>query len=124
MVERINKISEDPVIYVIDYSNLNEDNMIGLVLKLSEEVKKANQLGHFISIFNNKSYATPRFMRSVEAATREVQNLIQDQAMVGLNPTKKIILKGYNLMFQRNFRSFETVPEAIEYLKINSSKKL
>jgi hypothetical protein len=124
MVERINRISEDPVIYVIDYSNLNEDNMIGLVLKLSEEVKKANQLAHFISIFNNKSYATPRFMRSVEAATREVQNLIQDQAMVGLNPTKKIILKGYNLMFQRNFRSFETVPEAIEYLRINSSKKL
>jgi len=59
-------------------------------------------------------------MRSVEAATSEVQNLIQDQAML----TKKIILKGYNLMFQRNFRSFETVPEAIEYLRINSSKKL
>jgi hypothetical protein len=120
MVERINKISESPVIYLIDYSNLNEDNMIGLALKLSEEVKKANQVAQFISIYNDKSYATPRFMRSVEAATSEVQNLIQDQAML----TKKIILKGYNLMFQRNFRSFETVPEAIEYLRINSSKKL
>ena len=43
MVERINKISESPVIYLIDYSNLNEDNMIGLALKLSEEVKKANR---------------------------------------------------------------------------------
>lgn len=124
MAERIIKISEDPVIYIIDYSNLKEDNMIGLAMKLSEEIKKANQLVRIISTFNDKSYVTPRFMRSVEAITLEVRDLIQGQAVVGLNATKKIILKGYNLMFQQDIRNFETVPEAIEYLKMTSSKKL
>lgn len=122
MAERINKISEDPVIYIIDYSNLKEENMIGLVMKLSDEVKKTSQLIRIISIFNDKSYVTPRFMRSVEAITREMRDLIQGQAVVGLNATKKIILKGYNLMFQQDIRNFETLPEAIEYLKMTSSK--
>jgi hypothetical protein len=37
-------------------------------------------------------------------------------ALVGLNETKKLILKGYNHNFQRNFKVFETRDEAVRFL--------
>ena len=35
---------------------------------------------------------------------------------VGLSPNKKIILKGFNLILNREFQAFDTQEEAIAYL--------
>ena len=55
-------------------------------------------------------------MNAVRAETAKFIPLIEKQAIVGLNETKKIILKGFNLSIDRNVRAFHTKEEAISFL--------
>lgn len=41
---------------------------------------------------------------------------IEKMAFVGLSFTQKILLKGFNIALQRNFRSFETREEALQFM--------
>lgn len=69
-----------------------------------------------ISVFNDKNFATPLFMREAEKVASNVDHLIQHQAIVGLNSTKKIILKGFNLLLNRDYKSFDSMEEALQHL--------
>lgn len=103
-------------IIVIDYRDLTEAEMIELVNKSGEIIKMENIPQLLLTCFNDRSYATPNFMRVAEKVTAENLHLIEKSALVGLSETKKILLKGYNLLFRRSFRAFDTRDEAIQYL--------
>lgn len=103
-------------VYIIDYSDCKEAEMIALVSQLKMKVLKGNKQVLILSIFNDRGYVTSKFMRHAERETREALHLIQKQAMVGLNETKKLILKGYNFLFKKNIQVFETREHALEYL--------
>ncbi len=122
---RIEKLTEDnKQIFVIDYSDCKEAEMIALVLELKKQMLSTNRPVMILSIFSAKSYATPKFMREAESSTREVIHLIEKSAMVGLSKTKKMILKGFNFLLKRNFKAFDTKEEAMVYLlDVNTSDK-
>ena len=67
--------------------------------------------------YSTKNYATPRYMRHLEAATRKVIPFVNKSAITAkMSLPKKMILKGYNLLFKRNIVAFETREEALRYL--------
>jgi hypothetical protein len=100
----------------IDYSDCKEDEMINRISELAEMVFAENKRIVLLSIFNDKSFVTPKVMRHVENRTSLLIHLIDKMAMIGLSPTKKVILNGYNLIFKREFKAFDTRDEAIAYL--------
>jgi hypothetical protein len=103
-------------ILVIDYSNRKEAEMLKRITALGELIKKENKHVLMLAIFNDKSFATPTFMRQNEKVTREVGHLIEKKALIGLNDAKKIILEGQNKLFNSNCQSFESMEEAVQYL--------
>jgi hypothetical protein len=90
--------------------------MIALVTELKSTILEEGKRVLLLSIYNDKAYVTPRYMRHVENATREVFDLIDKQAITGLNKTKQLILKGYNFLFGTNIQSFSTKDEAMKFL--------
>jgi hypothetical protein len=109
-------ISNRKEIWCINYSNCKEDDMIALACELTELGIAENKPMLVLAIYNEKNFVTPKVMRQFEKVTAKIIHLVDKAAMVGLSPTKKIILKGYNLLFNRNFKAFNTKEEAIAYL--------
>lgn len=67
--------------------------------------------------YSPKNYATPKFMRHLEGATRKVIPFVKKSAIVVImSLPKKMILKGYNMLFRRNIKAFETREEALQHL--------
>lgn len=117
MNQRIRKIIHDhKAILVVDYSDSKESEMISRVHALRDLIVKENKPVLLLSIFNDKSYATPPFVRAIEEATDQIAHLIHKQALTGLNHPKKMILKGYNNRFKRNIQNFDTLEQAIGFL--------
>jgi len=108
-------------IVLVDYSSLREDEVIELVSKLLELVLSGNERVHILSVYNEKNFITPRLMRHIEKVTKQSVHLIDKMAIVGLTPTKKVILKGYNLIFRKDFKAFDTQEDAIAYLITDNS---
>jgi len=100
----------------IDYSDLKEPAMIDLLGDLNNQIVSENSPLLILSTFNEKNYVTPNFMRLVEKMTEEHIDSIKKMAIVGLTRTQDTILRGYNLKFNRNFRSFSERQAAIRYL--------
>ena len=111
------EIHGDKEILVIDFSGRKEDEMIRMMIEFREIIIAGNKPVLVLGILNEKNYLTSGFMQSFRKVKRnEVTPFIKKQALIGLNDTKKIILKGYNLFFNRNIRPFDTKDEAIQYL--------
>ena len=113
-IERIEANSK--VVYIIDYSDCKESEMIDLVIRLKHQIVEGGQSVVILSTFNDGCFATPKFMRHVEEETREALHLIEKQAIVGLSETKKLILKGYNFLFRKNILVFDSKEAALEFL--------
>ena len=94
------------------------DQIIQLVLEGNEGEKK------LILSCHANSYVTTSFLRYAEKRTLEVIHRIDKMAFTGTDPVKSIILKGYSLMFQRNFKTFNTREEAIAYLISDTTSDL
>lgn len=91
--------------------------MIDLLIEFRTLLISNNKPQLILSIFNDRSYATPKFMQAFRTVKREEAiALIEKQAVVGLSDTKKLILKGYNFIFNRNIPSFDSTHAAIDYL--------
>jgi hypothetical protein len=103
-------------VLVIDYSNLKEAEMIEKAIAAKDLILTENKPVLLLSIYNDKGYATPSFMRTIEKETRVILHLIEKQAVTGLNDTKKILLKGYNFLFQKDIRNFNSLEEALDFL--------
>jgi hypothetical protein len=103
-------------IVIVDHSNCKESEMIGNVNNLMDLVLKKNQPVFLISVYNDRSYATPDYMRVADKATAEAIHLVEKHAVVGLNHVKKMILKGYNHRFSRDVKDFADVNDALRSL--------
>ncbi len=90
--------------------------MIEKVIAAKDTILAGNAPVLLLSIFNDKSYATPLFMRTIERETKAILPLLDKQAVTGLNTTKKMLLKGFNFLFRWNIQNFDTVEEAINFL--------
>ncbi len=102
-------------ILVTDYSNNKEADMIKKIVGLGEFIKKENKPVLLLFIFNEKSYATPGFIKKATQVYMETNHLIIKRALIGLNLAKKMILKGHNIK-ETTTRSFDTMEEALAYL--------
>jgi hypothetical protein len=103
----------------IDYSGANEDGMIALISEAAEKGLARNERVLVLAL-HSKNYITPRFVQHAKSVTQPVIHLIDKMAFVGLNTTQRIILMGYSIFFQKNFKAFPTREEALDYL-LNSS---
>lgn len=103
-------------ILVMDYSGLKEQAMIDLVSEIRNAVLTANTPVRILVIFDERTFVTPQFMRHVEKASEDIIHLIADVAFTGMNKAKEFILKGYNLTSNKNYQSFDTREEALDYL--------
>ncbi|MBS1554649.1 MAG: hypothetical protein JSU09_06965 [Bacteroidetes bacterium] len=115
-MNRFRKIYDEPIVYLIDYSDLKVSEMVELLHEAENMMLEKSLKCCLISVFNDRNFATPLFMREAEKVTLDVDHLIQHQAIVGLNSTKKIILKGFNLLLNRDYKSFDSMDDALQYL--------
>ena len=77
-----------------------------------------------MGIFNEKNFITPKFMRHFESDRTEALVYSKKQAVVGLTETQKMILKGYNMLRERDIRVFSTEKEAVDYLLDDTIEKI
>lgn len=116
-MNRIDKIKVGEIeIICIDYCNLTQDQMIALESEAAELILTGNKAVYVVNRFNEKNYASPKVVRHFEHSVRKLDFLIKKMTFVGLSPNKKIILKGFNLILNREFQAFDTQEEAIAYL--------
>lgn len=111
------EIHSDKEILVIDFSGHKENEMIEMMIEFRDIIIAGKKPILILGIFNDKNYLTPKFMQAFRKVKREeVTPFIIRQAVVGLSDNKKMILKGYNLFFNRNIRPFDSRERAIQYL--------
>ena len=115
-MERIRKIViQGKEILVIDYSGLKEPGMINLATAVKQLILQDADEKLIINSFHNV-FVTPGYVRHMERESGEIKQLIKRNTLVGLNLPKMMILKGFNLLMNTDFRAFATEKEAIEYL--------
>lgn len=113
----VRKIEIDQqVIFEIDYSDCNTEQMISLLSKLQELVLAEKNPCLILGCFAQRNFLTPTFVRYAEKVTKETLHRIKKMAITGTTTPQKFIIKGYNILFQRNFKLFDTREEAIRYL--------
>ena len=116
-MNRIQKIQVgNREILLIDYSDLKQDQMIELGDLVLAQVLDDNTRFRILNIFNERNYLTPLVMNHQRKIVKEAIHLADKVAIIGLNPVKKIILNGINLLLGREFKSFSTREEALAYL--------
>lgn len=115
-MERIRKIViQGKEILVIDYSGLKEPGMINLATAVKQLILQDADEKLIINSFHNV-FVTPGYVRHMERESGEIKHLIKRNTLVGLNLPKMMILKGFNLLMNTDFKAFGTEKEAIEYL--------
>jgi hypothetical protein len=103
-------------IIIVDYSNCNELQMIELVKSLGSLIQSTNKPTLLLAIYNERSFLTSKYMRQAERTTSEVIHLINKIAFIGFSTPRQMILKGYNFIFNKNFKSFDNRDDALAYL--------
>jgi len=117
MTERLkNIIYKDKEILVIDYSGCKEAAMIEIIFAAKDLILRENKSVLVLSTFNNKNYASPRFIRTVEKELREVEHLISKNAITGISEVQRWIVKGINIWYKRQLHPFDSIDKALDYL--------
>lgn len=100
----------------LDYSGLKEAGMIALFDEAKEilEARQAPILA--LSIFNEKNFVTPAFVRHMENNLVLFEPLIRKNAVVGLSQVQLWILAGINLWYKSRIHPFKSEAEAIDFL--------
>ncbi len=122
-MDPLRKIVQDGrEILVIDFSNLQEEEMMKLLSVSRKLLIEENRMQKLLAIFNHKNYITAKVMRHFETDQIEAIKFSEKLVCTGLSLTQKMILKGYNVIFNRDVKVFETQEEAIKFL-LNDDKK-
>lgn len=111
---RVTEINEQTLLE-IDYTGADEAGMISLISRAAREGITGDKKVLVLAI-HYKNFITPKFVQHARSVTQNLVHFIDKMAMVGLNRTQKLILKGYSIFFQRNFKAFDTREEALKYL--------
>jgi hypothetical protein len=113
----LRKITQDSrEILVVDFSDLKENEMMKLVSDSRALLIKEARPQRLLIIVNDKNYVTNKVMRHMESDQIEALKFSERQAIVGMSLTQKMILKGYNVIFNRDIKAFESQEEAMKYL--------
>ncbi len=83
MVSKV--FSSDKEVLVVDYSNCPEAKMLELVAEAKRTILLDNKPVLLLSIYNDRSYATPKFMMTIRKETPEIMHLISKQAETSRN---------------------------------------
>jgi hypothetical protein len=105
-------------ILVLDYSGCKTPEMIEIGRTAKQLMKAENKHVVTLSILKN-NHLTPEFMRFFEKEIKEVEHLIDKNAITGLTEIQKWILKGVNLWYKRQIHHFDSYEEALEFLSSN-----
>lgn len=103
-------------IVILDYSDLREEEMMQLLSYAKERVLEEGKLVLIGSIFNQKNFVTPKFMRFTESVLKETEKLVVKNSITGISQTQVWILKGINMWYRRKLQAFKTKEELLEYL--------
>ena len=103
-------------VLILDYSGCIGERMIEHFDRAKAMVLQEGRSFPVLSIFNEKTFVSGRFMRHVEANLPDLEPFISKQAIVGLSTVQGWILKGVNLWYKQQIHQFDTVEEALEYL--------
>ena len=101
---------------IVDFSDLKENEMIQLVTDSRTKLLEEQRPQRLLVLLNDNNFVTGRVMRHIEREKKEALVYSVKQAIVGLSKPQRMILKGYNVIFRRDVRVFETQEQAIKYL--------
>jgi hypothetical protein len=87
-------------IFSVDYRGLKDPGLMEAATIMRQMIEEHNAPVLVLVMFDDSTYVTRNFMQHVEKESGAVMHLIDRMAFVGLSPTKKIILNGYNLFSQ------------------------
>ena len=100
-----------------DFRGLKEQGMIDQVDEILNLLIAENKPQLLCYEYDKHNYATPRYMRHLEEATKKGKPFVDKSVIVAeLNWPKKVILKAYNLLFDRNVVAFPTKEDALKHL--------
>ncbi len=112
-----NIIVQGKEILEVDFSNLKETQMIDLLMGARKILISENRKQLVLALFNEKNFLTPKFMDHFRMDKREEAiEVIERQAIVGFNETKRQIIEGYNILFNRSMKMFDSKEDAIDFL--------
>lgn len=116
-MDRIRKVIHlGKEVVVVDYSDLKESAMVELVDQAKAFIlKEQKQELLIVSVFNEKNFVTPAFMRHLEAELKTVEPLVLKNCVTGLSQTQLWILKGINLWYKKQIHPFGSLQEAMDY---------
>lgn len=67
-------------------------------------------------MYTLRNFGTPRYMKHVRAESQIMTDRIDKVATVGLSATQKLLRKGLSFFLRRNFRTFDSLEDAVHYL--------
>lgn len=103
-------------VVILDYSDLREEEMMQLLSYAKERILEEGMVVLVGSIFNQKNFVTPKFMRFTESVLKETERLIFKNSITGISQTQIWILKGINMWYRSKIQAFNTPEELLEYL--------
>ena len=108
-----------------DFTELKEQGMMDQVDKVVEILLTENKAQLLMYEYGKKNYATPNYMRHLKEATRKTIPFVGKSVLVAeLNLPRRLILRAYNLVFNRDVRAFPTKEEALQYLTDESTSSI
>lgn len=98
-----------------DYSNLSGD---ALLATIREAASKVTTRGSGLNILTDVSgsYATREAMDELKALARKATPYVRKSAVIGMTGLKRILLEAVRTLTGRNIRTFNTMPEAMDWL--------
>lgn len=108
-------------IYFLDCSNKRTVNELVEAVKKSREFRKtaieaAGKKDLLTLVDLSNSYVFGDGLEELKRSGKELHPITKKRAVVGLNGTQKILLNSVNLFARTDFRAFDTVEQAQEWL--------
>ncbi len=117
MLERLKTITyKTKEILEIDYSDLKEPGMLTLISDAKRLIEEQQQPVLVLSIFNDKNFVSPKFVRHAESEIKSVEHLIAKNTIVGLSSIQLWIVKGINRWHKSQLHPFNSIDDALEFL--------
>ncbi|GIV37834.1 MAG: hypothetical protein KatS3mg032_2213 [Cyclobacteriaceae bacterium] len=117
-MERISKIIIDnKTIVEVHYANLRDQDRSSIcsTILLASSGREPGPC-NVIKYLNDRVFITPAVHAFGKKILKKNSQHINKLCFVGLTATHKILLKGFNIFMQRNFRSFSTRQEALNFI--------
>jgi hypothetical protein len=107
-------------IYYVDYSNLkNNEEFMSVISQTNayrETIKAQGRKDLLMLVDISGSYVYGEVLESIKRSGKITKELTAREAVVGISGSKRILLKIVQTVTNMNFRTFDTVEEAKDWL--------